>query len=292
MIALEGRFDSSGESFVVSTWLGSISIFSVHSKSSYSGTYMHQFFENETQNNSTYISFPKFCNMFFIPYTIQQPHSKYRYEAFELQLQHQLSQDDSNLRNLLCKKLPHEQNLEERIYECQKEEEIHKDQCRENLAYMLQEPDEPPSDPSNIHESAEDSVNFAEEFVDEESMDDILSLDKESYSKNSFIDDDSGVDGVIDYGKRANTKYNLRSKRPKNPRLQPSEKRRRGRPRIHGNTENTLSSNSRNIFAVTRANNINNMSTTTNRVSNNISHSSRYHTRNRRNLKEEVKIVN
>ena len=47
MLILEGKFFGSGDKFIVSTYLGTVSFFSVFPESSFDTTYMNQFFENE-----------------------------------------------------------------------------------------------------------------------------------------------------------------------------------------------------------------------------------------------------
>jgi len=334
MIALEGRFDSSGDTFLISTWIGSISIFSIHSATSYSGTYMNQFFENElishsnsnnnhNQNQSqnqnqqqTIIAFPNFCNMFLIPYTIQQPHSKHRYEAFELQvLQNKVldsSIDNTKIVALLEKKLPNDENLEERIFECQKEEDIYKEACKDNLAYMLLENDnEPPSDPSNYgNESevySEASVVYNDREDDESNEN--LSLVRDSYDEGSFLEDDEDINDQSLSGSD-NSKYNLRSRRRlKQKKIQrygnssnrtgTPGARPRGRPRLNrepgnignrsNNIYNTRGRNTRNSGNSGNVDNTRNTRNTDNslRVRAITTNHSRYHTRNRTNTNQE-----
>ncbi len=222
--------------------------------------------------------------MYIIPYTIQQPHSKHRYEALELQY---LLDNDPKIRAILDKKHPHDQNLEERLYECQKEEEIFKEACKENLAYMLEEQDiEPPSEESFHYESEGYSVESylnEDKFEEEESLDNLI-LERDSLNKGSM---DNFIDGY-ESENEDNEKYNLRSrKRLKLKKKMSMRKSRASINRTHiGGNAIGGSNRSSNMYS-TRRNVRENIgrSISANNI-NNINQSSRYHTRNRKNVIE------
>ena len=221
MITTEGKFSSQGDMFVVSTYLGSVSIYSIYSKTSYSGTYMNQFFEDENIKSSNMI-YPKFSNMFMLPYVIQQPYSKYKIESF--------NQTNKDNFSVMQKSYYYDfdYNFNERHYECLREEKIFIEAAKENLTYRLQdqsERDENNSDNDELENYNNDPRDESFVGVPDEEMEyeEFKSLGNDELLDQEEIDEESGS-------------YNLRSKKKKEKREEEENRRKKFRnPRSNNN---------------------------------------------------------
>jgi hypothetical protein len=209
IIASEGKFSHSGSLFVISTFLGSISIYTIYPKDSYSGTYMNQFFDVEFNPNPDILDqlFPKYVNMHNLPYIIQQPYNKLKLEQInshrELLSSYSLSSRDINCR-ILNNTENYSKNLDNRILDVEREEKIFILAAMENLTYMIQEiPDVESNldqmsiveDDSEIFEPEE--VNRDEELKEDENISEMSICDY--IEKQESEDDELAI-------------YNLRSR--------------------------------------------------------------------------------
>lgn len=227
ILTTEAKFSTQGDMFVVSTYLGSISIYSIYNKFSYSGTYMNQFFEDENNKYSNII-YPKYCNMFNLPYVIQQPYSKYKIDSF--------SQVNKENFNIMQKSYYYDynHNFNERIYECEREERIFKEAAKENLTYRLQDQSE--REDNNSNDDVDYNQNDArdESFVgapDEEMEYEDLKLDNFEMDEIEQFENDNCEED-------ASGSYNLRSKKKKKTVEEDSGGRRRSGRRSRQNNEN------------------------------------------------------
>ena len=141
-LALEGNFSHNGDYFAITTCSGSISLFSLYSKNSYSATYMNQFYSKEFDRNIEQINnnfninripslsniFPVHVNMYNLPYIIEQPYSFYKLNQIRnlkkiINDKYCISNKELKQRFLANNLVTYERNFQERILECQKEEE-------------------------------------------------------------------------------------------------------------------------------------------------------------------------
>jgi hypothetical protein len=234
ILTTEAKFSSQGDMFVVSTYLGSISIYSIYSKFSYSGTYMNQFFEDENNKYSNII-YPKYCNMFNLPYVIQQPYSKYKIDSF--------SQVNKENFNIMQKSYYYDYNYNynERLYECEREERIFLEAAKENLTYRLQDQSEREDNNSVMNDDGEYNQNDArdESFVgvpDEEMEYEDLRLDNSEMEEIEPLENENSEE-------EASGSYNLRSKKKKKTIEDDSGGRRRsGRRSRQNNINNNIES--------------------------------------------------
>jgi hypothetical protein len=147
MVALEGKFSSKGDTFVISTYIGSISIYSIYSKNSYSATYMNQFFDKEFtfRENELNSIFPSYVNMYNLPYITQQPYSKYKLEAIlnnkRLTENYQMSEREIN-RKIFNNYKYTEKAIFDRQLDCENEEKAFIDAAKDNITYMLNDDDD------------------------------------------------------------------------------------------------------------------------------------------------------
>ncbi len=222
MTTLEGKFSPKGDSFVVSTYLGSISIYNIYSRASFSGSYMNQFFsdefikndtEEENRINNNFNSqdpynntFKTFVNMWNLPYIVSQPYSKFKLNTLENFLFEKIEKKY----NLTLKEIHHklmnnyqiyEKNLEERVCESAKEEKIFKLSTGENLNYTVRD---------NMVENIEESDNMESEYVDDYSQNELEEIESASNSQSP-----------------PNETYNLRSRNAREERGNRSERRNR-----------------------------------------------------------------
>ena len=140
-LACEGMFSRKGDYFAITTYSGSISIFSIYSKNSYSATYMNQFYSNEFDKNLQQINnnlsntsipsfsklFPKHVNMHNLPYIIEQPYSSYKLDQIRnnkklITDKYCISNKELKQRFLANNLVIYEKNFSERVLECQKED--------------------------------------------------------------------------------------------------------------------------------------------------------------------------
>ena len=155
-LACEGMFSKKGDYFAISTYSGSISIFSIYSKNSYSATYMNQFYSIEFDPNLEQISnnitkngipsltviFPRQVNMYNLPYIIEQPYSSYKLEQIKnnkkiINDKYCISNKELRQRFLANNLVTYEINFEERQRECQKEEEEFFNAEKDNMNYRI-----------------------------------------------------------------------------------------------------------------------------------------------------------
>ena len=153
-LACEGMFSKKGDYFAITTYSGSISIFSIYSKNSYSATYMNQFYSIEFDpnleqiiNNFTHTGilslttiFPRQVNMYNLPYIIEQPYSSYKLDQIHnnkklINEKYCISNKELKQRFLANNLVTYEKNFEERVRECQKEEEAFYNAERDNMNY-------------------------------------------------------------------------------------------------------------------------------------------------------------
>ncbi len=142
MIAAEGKFSANGDSFIISTYLGSISIYSIYSKNSYSTTYMNQFFDDEYRNSNDELNaiFPQYVNMYNLPYITQQPYSKYKFQTIKdnkrLTCNYSLTKKEIE-RKLFNNINYSDKAFEERQEDCEKEEKAFIQAAKDNITYMI-----------------------------------------------------------------------------------------------------------------------------------------------------------
>ena len=155
-LACEGNFSRKGDYFVITTYSGSISIFSIYSKNSYSATYMNQFYSNEFDQNLPQMSnnfsrtgipslnmlFPHHVNMYNLPYIIEQPYSSYKLaQIFNnkkiISDKYCISKKELKQRFLVNNLVTYEINFLERVLECQKEEEAFYNAEKDNMNYRI-----------------------------------------------------------------------------------------------------------------------------------------------------------
>jgi hypothetical protein len=198
MIAVEGKFSPNGDSFVISTYLGSISIYSIYSRNSYNTTHMNQFFDKEFKNETnegnsssvevqTDMPFINFVNMYNLPYIVQQPYSKFKLEQMQNSVFKRLIRNynfsQKQIENKLMNNyLFYSKNLDERRIECEREEKIFIQAAKENLTYMVQDNlDNDTSESEFVSNNSEynsnddiTSNNIAINFEDDEENESIL----------------------------------------------------------------------------------------------------------------------
>jgi WD40 repeat protein len=209
IIASEGKFSNSGSQFVISTFLGSISIYTVYPKDSYEGTYMNQFFDVEFNSNPDILDqlFPKYVNMHNLPYIIQQPYDKLKLEQInnhtEILNNYNLSSRDINCR-ILNNTENYAKNLSERILDVEREEKIFILAAKENLTYMIQEIADVESNLDQMSIVDDESEIFEPEDVEinnEEEKDDRISMMSVDYIEKPESDEDD--EGLAIYNLRS-----------------------------------------------------------------------------------------
>ena len=155
-LACEGMFSKKGDYFAITTYSGSLSIFSIYTRNSYSATYMNQFYSTEFDPNLQQINnnlaitgipalntfFPKPVNMYNLPYIIEQPYSLYKLEQIRnnkkiLNNNYCISDKEIKHRFLSNNLLTYEKNFSERVLECQKEEEVYYNAEKDNMNYRI-----------------------------------------------------------------------------------------------------------------------------------------------------------
>ena len=171
IIASEGKFSSKGDSFVITTFLGFISIFSIYSKNSFSTTYMNQFTSKEFSNNSTTIQsnngsiplnslFPQNVNMYNLPYIVEAPYSQIKLRQIEslksvVQKKYNMTENEINQRYLRNNYEHYTLNYNDRRIECEKEEKAFEQSEQDNMNYRIAEENEI----NELPEEGEDSLN-------------------------------------------------------------------------------------------------------------------------------------
>ena len=155
-LALEGSFSQKGDYFAIATCSGSLSIFSIYSKNSYSATYMNQFYSKEFEANLEQINnnfskngvpslssiFPTHVNMHNLPYPCEQPYSSYKLNQISsykkiITDRYCISNKELLHRFLANNLLTYERNFQERVLECQKEEEAFYNAEKDNMNYRI-----------------------------------------------------------------------------------------------------------------------------------------------------------
>ena len=171
IIASEGKFSSKGDSFVITTFLGFISIFSIYSKNSFSTTYMNQFTSKEFSNNSSIIQsnndsislnslFPQNVNMYNLPYIVEAPYSHIKLLQIEslkslIQKKYNMTENEINQRYLRNNYEHYALNYNDRRIECEKEEKAFEQSEQDNMNYRIAEENET----NELPEEGEDSLN-------------------------------------------------------------------------------------------------------------------------------------
>jgi WD40 repeat protein len=212
IVASEGKFSQNGDSFVISTYFGSISIYNIYSRASFSGTYMNQFFKEEFEpkpededrvshvKDITETAFTNYVNMHSLPYIYQQPYTKFKLNQLEQNVFSVLMKKYNYSMKEITHKLMnnyecYEKNLEERQFECEREEQIFIQAAKENLTYMI------PEGGLELEESEEaysefnlETENFelnAEVENDDEIMENLEREENDIQSMDNFLDDES-----------------------------------------------------------------------------------------------------
>ena len=208
-LACEGMFSKKGDYFAITTYSGSLSIFSIYTKNSYSATYMNQFYSNEFDPNLQQINnnysltgvpalntiFPKPVNMYNLPYIIEQPYSSFKLE--------QISNNKKILNNKYCisdKEIKHrflsnnlvayEKNFSERVLECQKEEEAFYNAEKDNMNYRINRN----NNNDDIDQMPEDNVSQDESYDENEESNHENNNIRNNRNNNSFQYDDNYMD--------------------------------------------------------------------------------------------------
>ena len=236
IIASEGKFTSKGDYFVISTFLGFISIYSIYSRNSYLTTYMNQFitseFNSESLSKQEQLSliFPKYVNMYDLPYIIEQPYSQFKIRQINFLKENLRNKYNISSRIIEEKYMKnnfqnYEYFFEERILECQKEEEAFKQAEKDNMNYRLSNNDEREEVQENEEESYnDDNYNNNEELSNSEDYknDDSLNDDNKMNIENEEDEISNRNNYKVNYNLRhrhnstninvnPNRNYNLRS---------------------------------------------------------------------------------
>ena len=183
-LACEGMFSKKGDYFAITTYSGSLSIFSIYSKNSYSATYMNQFYSIEFERNLDQISnnftktgipsltimFPRQVNMYNLPYIIEQPYSSYKLEQIKnnkkiISDKYCISNKELKHRFLANNLVTYESNFEERVRECQKEEEEYFNAEKDNMNYRINRN-------NNNNDEQIDNMNIEDDRIRDEDYND------------------------------------------------------------------------------------------------------------------------
>lgn len=156
MIAAEGKFSENGDYFVISTYLGSISVYSMYSRNSYSTTYMNQFFDDEFRARKDELNeiFPEYVNMYNLPYITQQPYSYFKLQTIKenKRLTSNYSMSIKEINRKIFNNINYsEKAFEERQEDCEKEEKAYILAAKDNITYMINDQD--PSGADSLDES-------------------------------------------------------------------------------------------------------------------------------------------
>ena len=208
-LACEGMFSKKGDYFAITTYSGSLSIFSIYTKNSYSATYMNQFYSNEFDPNLQQINnnyaitgvpslntiFPKPVNMYNLTYIIEQPYSFFKLEQIRnnkklLNIKYSLSDKEIKHRFLSNNLLTYEKNFSERVLECQKEEEAYYNAEKDNMNYRVNRN----NNNEDIDQIPEDNLSQDESYDEnEESIHENNNI-RNNRNNNSFLYDDNYMD--------------------------------------------------------------------------------------------------
>ena len=236
IIASEGKFSSKGDYFVISTFLGFISIYSIYSRNSYLTTYMNQFITSEFNSESLStqeplsLIFPKYVNMYDLPYIVEQPYSQFKIKQINflrenLRNKYNITSRDIEEKYMKNNFQNYEYFFEERILECSKEEEAFKQAEKDNMNYRLSNNDEREEVQDNEEESFDDdNYNNNENISNSEDYqnDELLSEDNKMIIENNEDEMNNRNNYNINYNLRhrqnstnindnSNRYYNLRS---------------------------------------------------------------------------------
>ena len=216
-LACEGMFSKKGDYFAITTYSGSLSIFSIYTRNSYSATYMNQFYSTEFDPNLQQINnnlaitgipalntfFPKPVNMYNLPYIIEQPYSLYKLEQIRnnkkiLNNNYCISDKEIKHRFLSNNLLTYEKNFSERVLECQKEEEVYYNAEKDNMNYRIsrnnnnEDIEQLPEDNFSQDESYNENVDSLNENTNPRN-------NRNNNNNNSFIyDEDMEVEDEDD----------------------------------------------------------------------------------------------
>ena len=230
-LACEGMFNRKGDYFAITTYSGALSIFSIYSKNSYSATYMNQFYSNEFDQNLQQINnnlsmngipslssiFPKPVNMYNLPYIIEQPYSFFKLKQIKnnktiLNDKYCLSDKEIKHRFLSNNFLTYEKNFNERVLECQKEEEAYYNAEKDNMNYRSNRNNNNDDVDQIIEDnfSQDESYNGNEESIHENNN--VRShRNNRNNRNNSFIyDDDNDMDIEDEYNDMELSRDDLR----------------------------------------------------------------------------------
>ena len=194
IIASEGKFSSKGDYFVISTFLGFISIYSIYSRNSYLTTYMNQFMTSEFNSESVIMrdplstTFAKYVNMYNLPYIIEQPYSEFKLKQIDLYrntLRNKYNITDRDIEDKYMKNnyRNYEYFFEERLLECSKEEEAFKQAEKDNMNYRLSN--------ENDNEREEGQENEDESSNDDNyNNNENVSNNSEEYQNDEFLSEE------------------------------------------------------------------------------------------------------
>ena len=205
ILPAEGKFSLKGDYFVISTYLGFISIYSIYSRNSYLTTNMNQFLQKDFDNQQNNINnendneniinlnkiFSKFVNMYNLPYIYESPYSYYKLNQINLFMDSIVKKykiTKKEIKNIYLKSNYHTylKYFNKRKIECIKEEEIYKNSLIDNNNYNIS------SNNNNNNDEANENNNNNE---DDNSSDD------DNYNNNSGGNNSSSEDSYIESDK-------------------------------------------------------------------------------------------
>ncbi|MCQ2817211.1 MAG: hypothetical protein MJ252_08105 [archaeon] len=240
--AAEGKFSHKGDSFVISTFVGFISLYSIYSDNSFSTTYMNQFTSNDFSNSLTIETnlnsfFPNYVNMYNLPHIVSPPHSKYKLEATLAKknlIKHKFGLNENEIKRYLANNLQnYNSSYEDRRLECEKEFHKYEQSLLDNMNYRLEnigmneleegEAIEVPSEENSYHsegeiEEVENHSEGEEGEGDEEqienSEDNELDREEEDlrFLNEEIAQEDFRGLGLSNYNLRRSAGYNLRNR--------------------------------------------------------------------------------
>ena len=214
-LACEGMFSKKGDYFAITTYSGSLSIFSIYSKNSYSATYMNQFYSNEFDPNLEQISnnfiktgipslttiFPRHVNMYNLPYIIEQPYSIYKLEQIKnskriINDKYCISNRELKHRFLANNLVIYRKNLSERILEAQKEEEAYYNAEKDNMNYRINRNNNENNDENIDNNNFEDDRLRDEDYNENREDNESNSSDNNRRDRNNYsynVENDSDI---------------------------------------------------------------------------------------------------
>lgn len=325
-LSCEGMFSKKGDYFAITTYSGSLSIFSIYTKNSYSATYMNQFYSNEFDPNLQQINnniamtgvpslstiFPRPVNMYNLPYIIEQPYSSFKLEQIRNNkkiLNNKYCLTDREIRRLLANNLSdYEKYFEERVQACQKEEEAYYNAEKDNMNYRINrnnndDIDQMPEDNYSQDESFDNDSynnnnnrnnNRSNRFFDENDMEmeeeyDDLELSRDDLRvTNSLRNQNNNYNMNSNDNNNSNNIWSQRLRRPINN----NTLRRSNNVHERASTRYNLRNNVRNNSSHSNSRNRNIISNDNNNSNNNSSNARNYSLRNRNENNNEVSNFN